>query len=84
MGTLAECLSWNGQRVWVRTGTGAAPPVIGTIVHAFPTPFDSQHIDLAVRLKNGTFTVVTASARGIEWDFDPHWGQNQPERKSAA
>ena len=84
MATLAECLSWNGQRVWVRTGTGAAPPVIGTIVHAFPTPFESQHIDLAVRLKDGTFTVVMASARGIEWDFESKRGQDHPERKSAA
>jgi hypothetical protein len=83
MSALSECLGWTGERVWVRTNTDPSPFSTGTIVHAFPTPFDSSQIDLAVRLKSGGFTVVMASARGIEWDFESRQGQNQSQPKSA-
>jgi hypothetical protein len=69
MSELSECLSWTGKRVWVRESDDASP-LIGTIVHAFPTPFHRDRIDLAVRLRNGGFTVVAADDRGIQWGFD--------------
>jgi hypothetical protein len=83
MATLSECLSWTGQPVTILPGTGDSAPVSGIIVHAFPTPFDATQIDLAVRLKKGGFTVVMASARGIEWDFATDWGKDNSDRKSA-
>jgi hypothetical protein len=65
---LSECLSWTGRRVWLRSNPSASCP-IGTIVHAFPVPFNRDAIDLAVRLKGGGFTVISADTRGTEWDF---------------
>jgi hypothetical protein len=65
---LSECLKWTGRRVWLCSTAGAAPD-IGTIVHAFPAPFNRTAIDLAVRLKTGSFTVVSANQRGTDWDF---------------
>ena len=69
MSELSECLSWTGKRVWVRESEDASP-IIGTIVHAFPTPFQQGQIDLAVRLRNGGFTVVAVDERGIQWGYD--------------
>ena len=87
---LSECLSWSGRRIWVRTSTGASPPVPGIIVHAFPAPFDRKVIDLSVQLKGGGFTIVSATQRGIEWDFESRRGpgavsgdEGEPEPKSA-
>lgn len=70
MSELSECLTWTGRLVWLRPTPGAAP-AIGAIVHAFPTPFNRDAIDLAVRLKTGGFTVISADQRGTEWDFAP-------------
>jgi hypothetical protein len=67
---LLECQGWTGRRVWLRRGIGEKP-ALGTIVHAFPTPFNRDVIDLAVRLSSGAFTVVSASQRGTDWDFAP-------------
>ena len=80
--SLSRCLTWTGRRIWLRSTRDAAP-VIGTIVHAFPTPFSRDVVDLAVRLRSGGFTTVSADQQGIDWDFMPEEGRNQHEPKVA-
>jgi hypothetical protein len=76
MSKLSECLGWTGRRVWVRESPNRTP-LIGTIVHASPTPLHRGLIDLTVRLKSDGFTVVSSDERGVQWVFE---GEGWSER----
>ena len=64
---LSNCMAWKSRRVLLHRS--ASKTAEAEIVNVAPSCFDRHDVDLALRLTDGSVTVVAVSDKGRSWDF---------------
>jgi hypothetical protein len=66
---LAQCLAWNGRRVWMLSSSATLVRRYGQIVNVNLSGIRHGDVNLVVRLDDGPITSLQVSDKGTRWDL---------------